>query len=85
MVYLLLSAFFFLEGERREVVPTWCNYAANSQSIYSHMFSEVATLLSFITYRRGEIKQEMERGQQEKSFYMDGYKFTILWNYPSST
>lgn len=59
---ILLSAFFFLEGEGREVVATRCNKAANIQRIYSHTFSEVTTLLSFIKYHRGEIKQEVERG-----------------------
>lgn len=64
---------------------TVCNDAENFQSIYSHTFSEVTIILSFIAYHRGEIKQEMEGAQQEKSFNMHNYKFTILWNYPSWT
>jgi hypothetical protein len=45
---LTLSVFFFLEGKRRAIVARQCSNAANFQSIYSHTFSKVSTLLSLI-------------------------------------
>lgn len=56
MVCLLHSVFCFVGGEGKKVVARKCNNAANFQSIYSHTFSQVTTLLSFINRLQGRNK-----------------------------
>lgn len=68
---------FSFGGGRVEVVVRQCKDAANSPSINSHVFSEITMLLSFITYHRREVKEEMER-RQEIFFNIFNHKFTTL-------
>lgn len=62
----------------REIVARQCNNAAMSKIfILIHFLKSLHYYLSS-TYCRGEIKWEMERGQEEKSFNIYNFKFTIF-------